>query len=278
MAQAHLSPPNAPRPGASELDPTHVFGGVVDELVNTAVEEFVSVHLSLPRKMSVSPGQERLGIFQDQTSDGLICGFGRGNTVPVEVPADAGPRIWPCPFFVKDRKLYRTCWTRCCLLSLSDVREHLCTVHLEPIHCPVCYGTFQEVSLRDEHMRSQECHFELPPGFDGLRDSQVRDLEKLGVAEDKGPGIQERQWVKMWCIVFSCTRRPQSPFYLSQQDLTVYEFRRFWEMSGRHIVANVLEKRGLQQYEIENEERSLQALFSRVADHAVDLLLPTEDT
>lgn len=252
--------------------------------MKTAVEKFVSTHLGPLRKRSVSPGSDksrkrsRLSLSEDQRRDDFIFDCGQSNTAPVEHPAEAAPRIWPCPFFVRDRRLYRNCWTRHWLLSLADVREHLCTVHLEPIHCPVCYGTFPAVSLRDKHMRSQNCHFELPPGFDGLRDSQIRDLEKQGIAEDMAPGIQERQWVKMWCIVFSCTRRPQSPFCFSRQELAVYEFRRFWEMHGQHIIANFLEIHGLQQYEIENEERSLQALFSRVADHAADHLLLTNVT
>jgi hypothetical protein len=143
----------------------------------------------------------------------------------------------------------------------------------------VCYKTFKTVKLRDTHMRDQECHFQLPVVFNGIRDSQVRDLQKLQTAGDKAPFLQERQWVNMWCIVFSCTQLPPSPFSFTQQELAVYEFRCFWERHGEHIIANVLEKYGLQHYKIENEERSLEALSSLVADRAVDcLLLPKATT
>ncbi|KAH8768196.1 hypothetical protein F5883DRAFT_554178 [Diaporthe sp. PMI_573] len=283
-AQAHLSPPKAPRSGASELDPAHIFGGVVDELTGTAVEKFGSMSLSSSRKRSISQGPEkchkrsRLGPCQDPASAGSISDFEERDTVLAEHLGKAAPRIWPCPFFVRDRASYLSCWTRHCLLSVGDVREHLCTAHLEPIHCSVCYETFPTVRLRDTHMRSQECHFQLPVVFDGLRDSQVRDLGRQVTAEDKAPGLQARQWVKMWCIVFSCTQLPPSPFYFSQQELAVYEFRRFWARHGEHIIANVLAKHRLRQYKIENEERSLQALSSLVADRAVDRLLLSQDT
>lgn len=277
-AQEHLSTHEAPK-----LDPAHRFAGVVDELTRTAVERFRSVHVSPSRKRSISPCPEkcrkrsRLSPCQHPASAGSMSDSEDSDIILVEHPAEAAPRIWPCPFFVRDRVSYRSCWTRHCLLSLEDVREHLCSVHLEPIHCSVCYETFPTVKLRDTHMRSQECHHRLPVIFDGLRDSQVRELERQGTAK-RAPGLQARQWVKMWCIVFSCTQLPPSPFSFSQQELAVYEFRRFWKKYGQNIIAGVLEKHRLRQYQIENEERSLQALYGIVADNAVDRLLLTQDT
>jgi hypothetical protein len=114
--------------------------------------------------------------------------------------------------------------------------------------------------------------------FNGLRDSQVRELQKLETADEEAPGLQARHWVRMWCIVFSCTQLPPSPFSFSQQELAVIKFRDFWERHGEYIIADVLEKHGLRHYKIENEERSLEALFSLVADCAVDRLLPTQAT
>lgn len=283
-ARARVSPPKATGPGSSELDPEHIFGSVVGELTRTAVEKFGSMHLSPSRKRSISPGpatcrkRSRSGSCQDSSTSGLIGASEATDPVRVTRPAQTAPRMWPCPFFVRDKDLHRSCLTRHCFLSVDEVRKHLCTEHLEPIHCSVCYKTFQTIRLRDEHMRSRECDYELPYGFDGLRDSQLRDLQKQGTVEDKATILQERQWVKLWCIVFSCTRRPQSPFSFSRQELAVYEFRRFWESHGEHIIANVLAEHGLQRYDIANEERSLEALSHLVADNAVDYLLLTHDT
>lgn len=283
ITEGHLGRHKVPRSGAEGLDRTHKFAGVVDELTSAAVERFRSVHASPSRKRSISPRSEkcrkrsRLGPCQDPASAGSNSDFEESDIVFVQHPAEAPPRIWPCPFFVRDRVSYLSCWTRHCLLSVDDVREHLCSTHLEPIHCSVCFETFPTVRLRDTHMRSQKCLYRLPVVFDGLRDSQVRELERQGTAKDRAPGLQARQWVKMWCIVFSCTQLPPSPFSFSQQELTVNEFRRFWKTHGEIIIAEVLEKHRLRQYEIENEERSLQALYGLVADHAVDRLLLPQD-
>ncbi|KAI3390587.1 hypothetical protein diail_9114 [Diaporthe ilicicola] len=283
-AEKHLDMYKAPWSRASELDPTHKFAGVVDELTSTAVERFRSVQMSPSRKRSISPCPEnfrkrsRLGSCQNPASAGSISDFEESDGTLVEHPAEKASRIWPCPFFVRDRVSYLGCWTRHCLLSVDDVREHLCSMHLEPIHCSVCYETFPTVRLRDAHMRTQECRYRLPVVFDGLTYSQVRELERQRTAGDGAPGLQARQWVKIWCIVFSCTQLPPSPFYFSQREIAVYEFRLFWKTHGENIIADVLAEHRLQQYEIENEERSLQALYRLVADCGVDHLLFTQDT
>lgn len=269
---------------AEGLDLAHKFAGIVDELTRTAVESFRSVYVSPPRKRSISPCSEqcrkrsRLGPCQDLVSAGSSSDSEESHIVLVQHPAEAATRIWPCPFFVRDRVSYLSCWTRHCLLSVEDVREHLCSIHLEPIHCSVCFETFPSVRLRDTHMRSQECHYRLPVIFDGLRDSQVRELERQGIARDRSPGLQARQWVKIWCIVFSCTQLPPSALSFSQQELAVCEFRLFWKRNGEGIIADVFAKQRLRQYKIENEGRSLQALYDLVADQAVDRLLLTRDS
>lgn len=272
-----------PRSEAEGLDLAHKFAGVVDELTRAAVERFRGVNVSPSRKRSISPCSEkcrkrsRLGPCQDSASVGSGSDSGESDVILVQHQAEAAPRIWPCPFFVRDRVSYLSCWTRHCLLSVDDVREHLCSVHLEPIHCSVCFETFSTVGLRDIHMRSQECLYRLPVVFDGLRDSQVRELERQGTAKDRAPGLQARQWVKIWCIVFSCTQLPPSPLSYSQQELAVYEFRRFWKRHGENIIADVLANHRPRQYKIGNEE-SLQALYGLVADQAVDRLLLTQDS
>jgi hypothetical protein len=87
--------------------------------------------------------------------------------------------------------------------------------------------------------------------------------------------LQARQWIKIWSVVFSCTQPPPSPFSLSQRELEVYKFRRFWELFGEDIIADVLAKHRLQRYEIEHEERQLDELYLAVADRAVDCVLVT---
>lgn len=282
-AEGHLERHEPPSSDAQGLHPAHQFAEVVDELAKTAVERFRSVQVSPLRKRSLSPCPEkcrkrsRLGPCQDPTSAESNSDFEKRDIALFRHPAEVATRIWPCPFFVRDRVSYVTCWTRHCLLSLDDVREHLCSIHLEPIHCSVCFQTFPTVTLRDIHMRKRDCFYRLPVIFDGLRDSQVRELERQGKADDRLPYLRARQWVRMWCIVFSCTQLPPSPFSFSQREFAAYEFRQFWKTHGENIIADVLAKYRLQDYKIEDEERSLQALYCLVADQAVDHLVLTQD-
>lgn len=126
-------------------------------------------------------------------------------------------------------------------------------------------------------MRPRNCRHQLPVIFDGLRDSQVQELDRLSSATDKGPGLQERQWIKIWSIAFSCTQPPTSPFALDEGELEVYRFRRFWERHGENIIADVSANHGLQQYEIKDEERNLEVLYLLVGKHAADSVWFTQN-
>lgn len=271
------SPSDCPK-----LDTAYSFTGVVDELTRNAVERFNSAHMSLARRISMDLCLERghkrprLGSCQDPASAGSVSDSTESDIVRVEHPVESAPRIWPCPFFVRDRVSHLSCLTRHCLLGIDDVREHLCSEHLEPIYCSVCYETFPTARLRDDHMRSQQCSHRLPVIFDGLRDLQVRELQRQRSAADNVPDLQASQWIKIWSVVFSCTRPPPSLFSLSQRELRVYQFRLFWERYGENIIADVLAKHRIQQYNIEDEERKLDALYLLVADLAVDCVYQTE--
>lgn len=282
-AEGNLDEPTPPSSDTQGTHPAQQFAGVVDQLAKTAVERFRSVQVSPSRKRSRSPCSEkcrkrsRPGPCQDPTSAGSSSDFEERDIVLVQHSLKAAPQIWPCPFFVRDRVAYRSCWTKHCLISLEDVREHLCSMHLEPIHCSVCFETFPSVTLRDTHMRSRDCLYQLPRIFNGLRDYQVRELERQGKADNRLPCLLARQWVRMWCIVFSCTQLPPMPFSLSQEEFAAYEFRQFWKTHGENIIADVLAEHRLQDYKIENEERSLQALYCSVADQAADCLVLSQD-
>ncbi|KAH8768189.1 hypothetical protein F5883DRAFT_69620 [Diaporthe sp. PMI_573] len=264
------------------LDSACLFAGVVDELTRNAVERFNSANMSPSRRrfmdLCLEKGHKRprLGSCQDPASAGSVSDTTENDTARVEHPVESAPRVWPCPFFVRDRVSHLSCLTRHCLLSLDDVREHLCSEHLEPIYCSICYETFPTARLRDDHMRSQQCSHRLPVVFDGLRDSQVRALQRQGSAADDIPDLQESQWIKIWSVVFSCARPPPSPFSWSQRELRVSQFRRFWERYGEDIIADVLAKHRLQQYNIGDEERNLDVLQLLVADLAVDYVYRTE--
>ncbi|KAH8751639.1 hypothetical protein F5883DRAFT_208113 [Diaporthe sp. PMI_573] len=280
-AEEHLDTHETYDTGSLNLDPPHSFAGVVDELTRTAVERFNSAHVSSSSERALDPNPEkcrkrsRLHPCQETTSAASISDSVESDVVLVEHSINSAPRIWPCPFFVRDRASHLSCLTRHCLQSIDDVREHLCSVHLEPIYCSVCYETFPTVRIRDTHMRSRGCRHRLPVIFDSLRDSQVRELERQRSAADTVPDLQARQWIQIWSVVFSCTQPPPSPFSFSQGELEVYRFRDFWKRHGEDIIADVLAKHRLQQYDIKDEERNLELLYQLVADRAVDCMLVT---
>lgn len=126
-------------------------------------------------------------------------------------------------------------------------------------------------------MRSWECFYRPPVAFDGITDVQVRELDEQGGAGDKISGLQQRQWLKFWQIVFPNAHPPPSPFLFTKRELKVYELRRFWNRAGEKIISDVLKQRGLQEWSIENEERNLEALYSIVSDRAADEVLTLQD-
>lgn len=134
-AEEYLDKQEKPTSWAPELDPEHEFAGVVDELTRTAVERFRSAHVDPSRKRSILPAPEkcrkrsRLGPCQDPVIAGSISDIEESDVVPAEHTAKAATRIWPCPFLVRDRISYRSCWTRHCLLTLDQVREHSRCIH-----------------------------------------------------------------------------------------------------------------------------------------------------
>lgn len=263
--------------GSPELDHDHKFSPVVDELTRIAVDTFRSEHARSARKRSLSPlpqqnrKRSRLGADQVSVLAESFSDPEDSDAVLVEHPSKR-PRVWPCPYFVKDRETHVSCLTRHCLLDMVDVREHLCLMHREPIYCAVCYETFPTVNLRDDHMRTLECLHQ-PPVIRGITGAQERELDEQGDTEKRALRTDPKQWLNIWQIVFPGTQPPASPFSFSQREFNVYRLRRFWKKNGQNIISDVLRRHRLQDYSIENEERNLEALYCLVANRAVDEVL-----
>lgn len=265
--------------GALELDPRHASTAVVEKVTRVAVQEFWSsrklssakrpakpcAHRSRKR---LRPGSRRASATSVSCSD-----TEDSDSVLVEKPMATESGIWPCPFFVKDRKAYASCLTRHCLLSLNDVREHLYLMHQIPTYCSVCYDTFSTVRLRDDHMGRRECDYQRPKAFDGITDAQLRALEEQVDTEDKILESQRSQWLRFWHIIFPNDDLPPSPLSFTSQELKVYELRRFWNRTGEKITSEVLEPQELQEWVNGNGERDLGTLYSLVSDCAADELL-----
>lgn len=283
-AKECLDTPETYSPGAPKLDPNHIFAAVIGEITRAAMKRFRSMQTLSSAKDSTDaylPGSRIypcLDSHEGPPNVVSVCDQEERDGVLVERPMDIEPGIWPCPFFVKDRRSHISCLTRHCLLSMTDVREHLSLMHRIPIYCSVCFETFPTVRLRDVHMRGWQCPRQPPVIFDGITDAQVYALDEHQRTSDTAPAPGIRQWLEIWEIVFPSTQPPSWPWCFTRRDFKVYELRRFWNKNGQSIISDVLKRDGFQQYNIKNEMRSLEALHSVVADHAVDDLLLIETT
>lgn len=259
--------------GALELD--HGSAAVVEKVTHAAVRRFLSLRKSLSAKRSARPCAHQSRKRQRRCSPrAQATGVSHSDSEESDFAQSKQPMVfWPCPYFVQDREAYKSCLTRHCLLSLNDVREHLCLMHQIPIYCSVCYETFPTVTLRDSHMRSQECTWQQPKVFKGITDAQVRKLEEQVDLGDRILVLQQRHWLKFWHIVFPKIDPPASPFDFTKHELEVYEVRRFWNRAGKKITADALEPCELQEWTDGSEKRSLKALYSIISDCAVDEVL-----
>lgn len=268
--------------GVSKLDPGHQFATVVDEITSIAVKRFCSLRIHAPVAKSIDslPRRRRKRSRLAHRKKSATVAPSSGSEVSDDIltgqrPVKVEPKVWPCPFFVKDRKSHISCLTRHCLLSIADVREHLILKHRRPLYCSVCYEVFPTDKLRDAHMRSWECvHLPEPPTvLEGITDAQVQLLEEQENSGDLVSGSQLIQWYQVWQVVFPHAQPFPWPCSFSSREFKVYELRRFWKRNGEGIISDVLREHQLQGYNIANEERNLKALFSLVADRAVDDLL-----
>lgn len=266
-------------PGAPKLDPGHQFAAqeIMDELTHLAVEAFHSEHTRPASKRPRSPEPQRSRKRTRVTP--LGCGRAERTSDPEnsELFVNEHPvgRIWACPFYLKDKERHMTCLTRHCLLTIDDVKEHLCLMHREPNYCPICYGTFPTAKERDSHVRSRQCPRRVSVSFEGLTDAQMDELEEnVGTAVNT-PQSGIGQWYEIWHTVFPKMAPPVSPFFSAQRELNVYGLRRLWKVNGQAIVSDVLRRHGLQGYGIKNEERNLEALYYVVQNFAIDKLWPS---
>ncbi|KAJ0120904.1 Vegetative incompatibility protein HET-E-1 [Diaporthe amygdali] len=237
-----------------------------EELANIATEQFLSGFQRQSVKRSFRPWQsenrkrpklmdssDHLEIVETSDSED-------GETVVVRKA-----RFFACPFYIQDNK-HSKCVTEEQLQNIEQVKDHLWWAHRQPIFCPVCKEQFPSSKTRDTHIRLRTCHPKISSSIEGLTGEQD---EKLAREEEEPQLSEEMRWFRIWDIIFPHIARPPSPFYTGQRELNVCAFRRFWMESGENIIADFLEKKESQSYNIRNEERELRALYNLVLQDVV---------
>lgn len=253
------------------LDPGHPFAAVTGELKAVLVDRFLNLCTFRPpkRKLLSWPPTARkrprlawsdpyMGVELDSDSedmDAVVVHHAGGRT-----------STFICPYYLMDKKKHQECLTRHSLPTIGEVKEHMWESHRRPNFCPICKTTFATMSARDHHIRGRNCEHRDSPTFDGLTDAQIQQLARQASVLSS----RESQWYELWDVVFPSGPRPVSPYYSSEQEFRVVALRSFWEANGRDIISDFLKERGLQGWEVADEERSLAALFQVVLHDAID--------
>lgn len=255
----------------SILDPGHPFAAVIGELKAVLVDRFLATCksrppkrqlLSLPRTARKRP---RLAWSDPYMDVELASDSEDMDTVIVHHAGDR-TSTFICPYYVMDKKKYEECLTRHSLSTIHEIKEHMWESHRRPNFCPICKTTFATMSARDHHIRERNCEHRDLPTFDGLTDARIQQIaQQASVLSSR-----ESQWYELWDIVFPSGPRPVSPYYSSEQEFRVVALRRFWAANGQDIISDFLRERGLQGWEVADEERSLAILFQVVLHDAID--------
>lgn len=276
--EEYLNTPEKYDRGAPKLPLRHDLSAVVGTLARAVVDAFSATKPESEKASTASyrshfRKRSRMESWKEVGNVAIHSDWEESGEVLVDQPLAAGPKVWPCPFFVKDRKFYASCLTRHCLSSMSDVRQHLILMHRLPLYCSVCYETFTTVRSRNIHMRKRQCVCLPPVELDGITYAQMRKLEDQEKAGSKVTASQHEQWYAIWRTVFSQTPPPPSPFSFTEHELEVYKLRRFWNNSGKNIVSDVLKERGLQDFVAGKGKNDLEVLYSLVVERAAQELL-----
>ncbi|KAL2286422.1 hypothetical protein FJTKL_06805 [Diaporthe vaccinii] len=253
------------------LEPGHPFAAVTGYLKTILVERFLAMCNSRPGKRALltwpqrSRKRPRLAWSEPYMDVELASDSEDVDTVVVH-HASARASTFACPFYLMDKARHETCLTRHSLSNIDEVKEHLWASHRRPNFCPICKDTFDTMKARDDHIRSRNCEHRNLPTFDGLTDGQIQQLARQG----SPPASRESQWYALWDVVFPSGPRPLSPYYSTAEEFLVVALRRFWETNGRSIISDFLREKGLQGWEVSDEERSLAILYRIVLHDAID--------
>ena len=117
--------------------------------------------------------------------------------------------LFACPFVKRYPHRYLKCFSHS-LKDISRVKQHLFRdkTHRLPIYCPRCSDTFEREDIRDEHIRDAQCNKRTPVKWEGITESQRRQLSKR-LPSTRPP---EENWFCIFRILFPREPLPSSPY------------------------------------------------------------------
>ncbi|KAG7405144.1 hypothetical protein Forpe1208_v014537 [Fusarium oxysporum f. sp. rapae] len=183
-----------------------------------------------------------------------------------------------CPFQIYAPDEYQKCLLKDDLQSIEDLKEHLFRCHSRPIHCLICYKTFDTLIQRDDHVLSETCQKRDAGPLYGLNESQKSKL----IRGDSWPFGERRCWYRIWSVIFPGSKNPPSPYLDRGLGLSISMMRDFWELYGSQCVSDCLEHEELTDDQGESVQRvlyelSLEDLLSEMVQEDDDLICLNEE-
>lgn len=138
------------------------------------------------------------------------------NKLPTHDEEDSARELL-CPFYVMDRHPFHECSKRR-YKRTSDVRQHICRVHIQPPHCPNCGETFDNDRSRNRHIAARTCRTRLF-SIRGITVEQFDTITAIAGQRNRNrPSVVER-WLRMWRVIFPGAEEPVSPYSSGETDL-----------------------------------------------------------
>ncbi|KAK7956548.1 uncharacterized protein PG986_005770 [Apiospora aurea] len=140
-----------------------------------------------------------------------------------------------CPFWKHDARRHRDCF-KLRLNSIARVKQHLSRSHYSETHCERCRLVFASDSLRENHLRHEQCQWRCPDALVGISHQQRNDLSK----KSKPHHSESERWFAIWAIGFPGQPAPSSPYMDPDLSQDMAEFRMYAQTHGARIVEEEL--------------------------------------
>ncbi|KAJ2999365.1 hypothetical protein NUW58_g20 [Xylaria curta] len=180
-----------------------------------------------------------------------------------------GALPFACPFVKMDICEYRRCLIKTRIRTSAELIEHLVSTHRQPLYCPICTITFQDIWTRDSHIRERSCEkaeLALPPGMSIEQGNHLRLLLST-------QPLDEECWYRVWDVLFPEEARPQSASIDKQFDITMSALQSFWVDHGSNLISGFLQSQGKLEWKVPNEEHGLADLYSTLLSDLVERYL-----
>jgi hypothetical protein len=262
-------PPDIPR-----LNTEHAFAKVKDELASFARAEYSSTVLQATQHTSKRakgtgfvPAHKRLKSASDSyVAVEQITDSENEDTIVVHHCRPLTEPGFSCPYYVHSPRDHLSCLMRADLRDVRDVKQHLWIAHRRRPFCPICREIFLTAADCDQHIMGRSCAVRTEPDIEGITTEQMKLL-----ARRPDPRLsQEESWFAVWEVVFPGAPRPSQARLSGLVESGVCHLRDYWARRGGRTISKFLEARGLTNYDMEDEERSLEALYVAVLNQMID--------